>query len=239
MGVVVRGIGTIATVFVLAGSAEAQRPGHPSGHVGISFIAANPIGDLGFFFDEGFGVQLEGGMPISEGGWLRLRTDLGFLVYGLERQRSCYSGPFGCRVGLDLTTTNSIFFGGIGPELTIPVGPIQPYANGTMGFSYFATTSSLDDGFDDFGSTTNFSDVVFAWKVGGGLRVRVGRGHRPVWFDFGVERHDNGVADFLTEGDITDNPDGSIAIFPNRSEANLLTYKFGISIGLGGGRSSR
>jgi len=239
MGVVVRGIGIVSALLVMAGGAEAQRRSGPAANVGISFIAADPVGDLGLFFDEGFGAQFEGGFPISEDGWLRLRGDLGFLIYGHERQRTCYSGPFGCRVGPALTTTNNIFFGGLGPELVLPAGPIQPYVHGTAGFSYFATTSSLDDGYGDFGNTTNYSDAVFAWKVGGGIRVRVGKAGSPVWLDFGVERHENGVADFLTKGDIVDNPDGTVTIFPNRSEANLLTFRFGLSIGFAGERSHR
>ncbi len=52
--------------------------------------------------------------------------------------------------------------------------------------------------------------------------MRVSTGRTPVWLDFGVERHENGVAEFLTKGDIIDHPDGSITVLPNRSEANLV-----------------
>ena len=36
------------------------------------------------------------------------------------------------------------------------------------------------------------------------------------------------------EGDILDHPDGSITLFPNRSEADLMTFRFGVSVGFGG-----
>ena len=107
---------------------------------------------------------------------------------------------------------------------------------GTVGLSYFATISSLSgpDEYRDYFDTTNYSDVVMAVRFGGGARVRVHSGRLPVSLDFGIERHENGIANFLTEGDILDHPDGTVTLFPNRSEANLLTFRLGISIGVGG-----
>ena len=37
---------------------------------------------------------------------------------------------------------------------------------------------------------------------------------------------------YLTEGDIQDNPDGSITLFPVVSEANLVSYRLGVTIGI-------
>jgi hypothetical protein len=85
----------------------------------------------------------------------------------------------------------------------------------------------------DYFDTTNYSDVAVAWKVGGGARVRVHDGRHPVALDFGVGRHQNGIANFLTEGDIFDYADGTIRLLPNRSEANLVTFRFGVSTGVG------
>ena len=104
----------------------------------------------------------------------------------------------------------------------------------SAGLSYFLTSSSLDDndGYGSYLETTNYSDLVFGWKFGGGIRARVGNGHNPVYLDFGVERHDNGVTNYLTEGDIVDHPDGSVTIYPNRSEADLMSFKFGVTVSL-------
>ena len=224
--------------MVAAGGVAAQEHAGPRGGWGLSFVSAEPVGDLGLYFNRGFGGQIDGGWPMSEDGRLRLRGDLGFVMYGYERMHFCYSAPVGCRIEADLTTTNNIIYGGVGPELVLPMGPIEPYAYATAGLSYFATISSLGDewGDADWAETTNYSDVVMAWKLGGGMRLRVSRGPRPVALDFGIERHRNGIADFLTEGDIVDNPDGSITLYPNRSEANLTTFRFGVSVGFGRGR---
>jgi opacity protein-like surface antigen len=142
--------------------------------------------------------------------------------------------PIGCRIEVDVTTTNSVLYGGLGPEVVLATGAVEPYVNASLGFSYFATTSSLSGQSDseDFASTTNFDDALFAWRAGAGVRVQVHGGRNPVALDLGLERHENGVADFLAKGDIQDNPDGSITVFPNRSEANMVTVRLGVTVGL-------
>ena len=226
----------LGALLLSAGAVEAQRRAGPGGFVGLSFVAADALGPMGTLVDHGFGLQLQGGTPAAADGHLRLRGDLGFLIYGHERLFVCYG--VSCRVGSDLTTTNSIFYGGVGPELVLASGAVEPYVNATAGLSAFVTSSSLDDhdGYGPYFETTNYSDVVFALKVGGGLRMRVGHGRHPVFIDMGVDRHVNGVADYLTVGDIVDNPDGSITVYPNRTEANLMTFRFGVSIGFPSGR---
>lgn len=216
-----------------------DRPGaewsrRPAGYFGLGIIGADPVGELAQYFDAGGGLQLEGSVPLEASNRLRLRGDLGFIIYGWERQRVCFSAPVGCRIQMDLNTTNNIFFGGLGPELVLGSGAFEPYVNAMVGFSYFATTSSLEGTWDDrdFANTNNFDDLVLARRVGGGVRWRIAGGRRPVSLDFGVERHQNGVADFLTKGDIEDHPDGSITVYPNRAEANLVTMRFGVSVGI-------
>ena len=226
----------IGSTLVMTSETAAQERSRPGGSVRFSFVSGEPVGELALFFDHGFGAQLDAAWPMSSDGRVRLRADLGWLVYGHERLRYCYSVPIGCRIEEDVTTMNNIVYIGIGPEVGLPMGPLEPYAYGTTGLSYFATVSSLGDGWGhaDWGETTNYSDLVIAFKLGGGIRLRVAPGTRPVSLDVGVERHRNGIADFLTEGDIVDNPDGSITLYPNRSEADLTTFRFGLSVGVGG-----
>lgn len=228
-------LATLSLMAATATSTAAQDRSAPLGAWGLSFVAAEPVGELALYFDNGFGGQIDGSWPMNTDGTVRLRGDVGLLVYGHERMSYCYSVPFGCRIEADLTTTNSIVYAGIGPELAVRLEALEPYVYATTGLSYFATVSSLshDWGYDGPG-TTNYSDFVMAWKLGGGLRLRLTRGPRPIALDFGVERHRNGVADFLTRGDIVDEPDGSITMYPNRSEANLTTFRFGLSLPLGG-----
>ena len=231
-----RGIGTaLVALAIWSGGAEAQRRGEgPAGYVGVALVGAGPLGELADYIDAGGGGQFWGLLPLGDEGRVRLRGDFGFLIYGHERQRLCFSVPIGCRIEVDMTTTNSVLYGGLGPEVVLATGAVEPYVNASLGFSYFATTSSLSGQRDaeDFASTTNFDDAVFAWRAGAGVRVQVHGGRNPVALDLGLERHENGVADFLTKGDIQDNPDGSITLFPNRSEANMVTFRLGVTVGI-------
>ena len=59
-------------------------------------------------------------------------------------------------------------------------------------------------------------------------------GRTPFYLDFGASYQDHGLVSYLTKGDIQDNPDGSITIFPTTSEAKMWTFVFGGSAGLGG-----
>lgn len=213
------------SLLLIASDATAQHRRGPGGQFGVSFSAADARGDLGFAIDQGFGLELNGGLPIAADGHLRLRGDAGFLIYGIENIQYC---DFGCRVVTDLTTTNSIAYIGVGPELVLARGDIQPYVHATAGMTWFLTTSSVDynDGWGPEGETTNYSDHTIGFKYGGGIRFRASR---RVAIDMGVTRHENGPVTYLTKGDIVDNDDGSITMFPNQSEADLLNFQLGLS----------
>lgn len=209
----------------------------PSAYVGVGFIAADPVGDFGLMVDDGFGLQVDGRFPIGFDGGLSIRLDGGFLIYGHESRHMCFPAPVGCRIGVDLNTTNSVAFVGVGPELA-GTGRVAPYVNASVGLSYFGTYSSLsgDDEYEDHFRTRNYSDLVTAGRVGGGVRVRVGStSGGPLLLDFGGTYHRNGIAEYLRKGDIEDLPDGSIVLYPNRTEANLVTFQVGVSFGVGGG----
>ena len=175
-----------------------------------------------------------------------MRLEGGFATYGHESRRVCFSATVGCRVVLDLSTSNNIVFVQAGPRLMRPSGALRPYLDATIGFSYFVTESSLDDadgpGGDDIASTTNFDDVTFSGVFGGGVRMAlpftIPSQHGPVEtaLELGVRYHRNGRVEYLREGDIEDLPDGSIVLHPTRSEADFVSYLIGFSVGLPIGR---
>jgi hypothetical protein len=222
-------------VIALAAAASlgAQEWGPPRGFTGLSFVAGEPVGELGTLFDNGFGAELGGSWSVTENRLLRVRGNAGFLVYGHQQVHYCYPTPYGCQVQGGGSTSNNIFYFGFGPELALPLGPVEPYGYGTAGLSYFTTFSSGYGAYGSYWGGSSVDDVVMAWRFGGGVRMRVGGGPHPLWFDFGVERHENGVASFAAEG--TD-PYGAVILFPYTGEANLLTFRIGLSIGTGSER---
>ena len=207
--------------------------GSPAVWIGVNVLGADPRGGFGEVVDAGFGVGLELQVPLAADGALALRADGGFINYGMERTDVCFSPPVGCRIDVDLTTSNNIAYLGLGPELAAPRGSLRPYVNAGWGISYFFTHSSLEgDDADSFAGTTNFDDLVGQSRFGAGFRTRLGR---TLLLDLGVQYHRNGVVEYLREGDIVDHPDGSITLHPRRSDANLLVYRVGLTFGVGGG----
>ena len=233
--VVMAGLVTILAPALAAKALEAQATRAPLWYIDGTVVGAQPTGEFGLSVDEGWGFELGGRYELDPAGVLSIRSSLGFINYGNETLQFC--SVYGCRVGIDLDTRNNILFGGVGPELGIQLGPLRPYARASVGIGYFVTTSGLsgDDSNYTYASTNNFDDVVFQERVGAGLGLRLSNGRNPVWLDLGADYHHNGVASYLKEGDIVDQPDGSIVIFPRRSEANLWSFRLGVSVGIGRG----
>ncbi len=217
------------SLAVLPARAAGQGAGIPV-RGGLVGIYAAPIGEFEDFVDQGWGFGLHGVLPLDRDGIVGLRADGAYLVYGHERKSACLSQTVGCRIVVDVNTTNSIALAGLGPELSLPAGPLRPYVNARAGFAYIATTSSVEGTRtdEDFASTTNLDDFVFSWGAGGGLAVAFSR---TVGMDIGLTWLDNGRARYLREGDIVDEPDGSIILSPVRSETDLVLFHVGISFG--------
>jgi hypothetical protein len=217
---------------VVAQTEEAVRP--IRGWAGGGLIVAAPVGEFDSYVGTGWGLGGHFGIKLDEYGILSLRADAGFVNYGNEKKRVCLSPTVGCRIEVDLTTSNNIFVFNLGPQLAVPGGPLQPYINASIGGSYFATVSSLSGSStdEDFASTTNFDDFTLSWHLGSGLRIPIHVGQSPFYIDFGARYNINGEVEYLTEGGIIDEPDGSITLNPIRSDANLITFVIGASFGL-------
>ncbi|MFO7261654.1 MAG: hypothetical protein DIU52_010900 [bacterium] len=206
---------------------------------GGAVFVAQPVGEFDEYVDVGFGLGGHVLLRLDPAGVIGLRVDGGFINYGRESKRVCLSQTVGCRILVDLVTSNDILFGTIGPQLAVPSGPVRPYVNGGIGLSYFATTSSVrgtSSSDDDFARTKNFDDVTLAWAAGGGLYIPLRIGSTTFAIDLGARYLLNGEVEYLREGGIEDHPDGSITLHPTRSDANLLVWNIGVSFGIPGGR---
>ena len=206
---------------------------NPAGLIGFSGSLARPVGEFQDFVDWGGGVGAYGVWNIDRRRQIGIRAGGSFVIYGHESYDTQIL-PHTQRVLVEVNTDNFIVDFGIGPQITLGRGPIKPYMYGTVGFSYFATVSSLDgvSGGPDFAHTTNFDDFTAALTGGGGLLLQLTRGRHPVSIDLSTQWTFNGDVDYLTEGDIVDNPDGSLTLYPIRSEANLMTFRIGIAVGM-------
>ncbi len=200
---------------------------------GISGVLARPVGEFQDFVDWGGGIDLYGVISLSRRVPVGMRIDGSFLSYGHESFQQPLSNTIR-RVTVDVDTDNLIASLGVGPQLTLGQGALRPYVYGTVGFSYFATVSSVSGTADPdaFASSTNYDDVTAALTAGGGLLLRISSGKHPVSLDLSAQKTYNGETTYLRKGSLLESPDGSISFIPIRSETNLVTFRVGVAIGV-------
>ncbi|MEP6691934.1 MAG: hypothetical protein ABJD07_12320 [Gemmatimonadaceae bacterium] len=232
----IRSTTALVLAFAVPAIARAQRfevrPLGHSAYLGGDVSYAVPQGEFAGYVDKAWGINGHVIVPVTRGGIFALRLDLGVMQYGDENQRLAFPGTG--RVGLNLNTSNDIFVGQVGPQIMVPDGTFRPYLAGGVGYTHFFTHSSIN-GVDDNASvfnTTNYQDGVFSTSAAAGIYVPLRAGRTPVSLDISARYHWNGSVSYLRRGDIQDNSDGSITVFPHRSRADFLVWHFGVSVGL-------
>lgn len=207
-----------------------EMPRHIMFAVDVGPQLASPVGDFATNVSRAWGVGTAlrlgvRGFPVG------LRADLAYLNYGNERKRVPF-GPTVNRVQVKLNTSNNIALATLGPELAVRRGPIQPYVYAFAGFSYLYTQSSVgDDNGDGSGiaSTTNFHDGGWASGWGSGLRIPLPFTKVQAAIDANARMTRNGVRSYLTRGDITDLPDGTLELNARRSAVDFWQFQVGAS----------
>ena len=215
-----------AALLIAAAAAEAQEPVIPPIGGGVRLINAQPIGEFKNYVDNGWGFGGDVRWFPAGQQVLSLRTDATLLIYGRQTTRECFGT--GCRISIDITTSNNIFSGLVGPELQVPSGPIRPYVNAMAGWTVFWTSSSADgqNGGPDVFQTTNQYDNLFTSAVSGGARIPVGQ---RISVDLNARRHYNGRARYLTRDSFGDGTNTTPLV--RESDVNMWTYSIGLSFG--------
>lgn len=229
---------TLAFVLLAAASSasaqvfmtEPVSMGHGAWMFDLGAQMGRPVGAFQSNVDRAWG----GGFGVRHHfGWLKslgLRGDVSWLNYGNER-KSVPLSPTVNRVLVDMHTSNNIAVFSGGPELMLMNGPAHPYAFAFAGYSLFYTESSAgdDNGSGTFASTTNFWDGGLATGWGGGVRIPFHARSTDAAFDAGARFTRNGARSYLIAGDITDQPDGSLAFNERRTTADFWQYHVGVS----------
>ncbi|MDP9201915.1 MAG: hypothetical protein M3P26_08330 [Gemmatimonadota bacterium] len=229
-----KAVSVLSTAFVFVSSADLQAQvvfnstsGPSRFSVGGNVVMSQPKGEFASNVGRGYGFDLNGMFRIDHRGYVNIRADVGGVQYGKERKDASFFGITG-RIDLDLETTNSIAWGAIGPQIMIPDGPFRPYANAAIAYTMFSTTSTLSDPYGQFQSISNdnANDGSHAWIFGSGVQIPFGTSGA---FNLGGRYYYGGRATYLTKGDITDNPDGTITLNPRNSKTDLVLWQLGVS----------
>lgn len=251
----IRSVGTGSAVWstllflTLTGGASAQQSGlaeaeqtspeagPPRWEWGADVMLARPTGAFAEYVGEGTGFTVFGVRYVDRRRRVGLRLDAEVISYGSRTVRVPLSPsvPF---VDVDVTTDNSIVSFALGPQVLFGGGPVRPYLRGAIGVSEFVTTTSVRSsgavtpGALPFASTENFDDHTFLATAGGGLRWTLSRESRhPIGLQVGGVLTWHGMTSYLREGSISEGLNGETVVAPIRSETNLATLHFGITVG--------
>lgn len=210
------------------GQPEAQREySRFSGTLGL--LNTQPLGDLAT--GPGWGGAASAAWALDPAHRIRLRAEARLAGYGSEERRACLSETVGCLIEVEISTAYTTLYVGGGPELAIPLGGPELVLAATAGYANFAVSSSVrgisDPERENLLTTENFRDDLFAWSVGGDLRI-------PVASQFsimlGAHYQRNGEATYVPEGGIIQNQDGSITLDERTTDANFVALTLGVAV---------
>lgn len=222
---------TMAAPRTVTVANESSAPRMPRWYAGVAADVGRPTGDFRQNVRHAAGATGHVRLRLDPHGLVSLRLEGGYLNYGHENQRTCLANTPGCRIAVNVTTANGILSAGIGPELSLPLGPIRAYAHGLVGVSRLTTFSGLGGGLvpDFVAGDEHFGDNGFAWSTGTGLLVPISR---SVAVDFGASFQGHGRRDYLIKGGVTDNTDGTLNLDLKQSRASLLSFRLGLTTAL-------
>ncbi len=230
---------TMAALTVASpAAAQGDRPARSSAgtYLGGDLLIAQPDGEFKNYVSSAFGISGHLIQNLDDQGIFAVRAELGLLIYGQRTARQSLGGGALGLIGVDVTTSNNIMFGGIGAQVTLPTSVIKPYATGSIGFSYFFTESQVagtNNNNAPFASSNNYSDNGFTTMYGGGLLIPFKNGRNPIALDLGAQFHNNPDIQYLTKNSIVFNgANNPPTITVVRSQANFITYRIGITVGI-------
>ena len=201
---------------------------------GISLAVSQPTGDLRRGGRVGVGVSGFASISADPAGVFGLRLEGGTQNYGTTSFRSASNLGF-FATNLRQITSNDVFWIGVGPQVSVPLGPVRPYGFATVGGANFSTSTTLQYALygDPYGlnrefQATDLSNWAFARAAGGGVRVRVGGVRRTAAFvDLGARWQRVNSVRFLVPGVIPPDVDPNTLALTGRP--SFVTYHLGVS----------
>jgi hypothetical protein len=210
---------TVGDTTIVSQRPRASRRSRFSG--GGSLFYVQPRRDFARHVSGGVGFGLGGAWTADRDGVLGFRAEYQDVTYGYESVN-------------DSSARNVIRSLDVGPQLTIPAGPVRPYVSAAVGVAYTGTEGSVpcyrNCSYDEDGDRLDESYSYLprmTWSVAraAGLLVQMTEakaGRTAWWLDLRVTRRHNGRTRYATRG-------ADEVVYGN---TDYRVYHVGVSAGL-------
>lgn len=165
---------------------------------------------------------------------LHLGAGLGYQNYGWkQRSTNLQDIP---EIDLTVRTTNNIVTPYVLARIEAPYGAMKPFIEGSMGFNYLYTETSLvDDHYEEeIASDVNHDHITTNVGFGGGIKVDLYQGFNSDGDFYGLslvikaKYMLGGNASYLREGDLTSNGN-FLDLNIRESRTDLVTFNIGVA----------
>jgi hypothetical protein len=199
----------------------------------LSFAYGTPKGSFQQTLDrDAFGLDAGFTYQVSQTP-IHLGVGMTYQNYGW-RERSEYFSPAIQEVKVRVRTTNNMVTPHLIARLEPDLGFFSPFVEGTFGFNYLYTESSIVDDWDDeeVASTVNHDYVTSNSGIGAGIKLRLYEGYDAdddfikVSLIIKTRFMLGGEADYLREGDLVRTRRG-LEYNLNRSRTDIRTFNVG------------
>jgi hypothetical protein len=205
---------------------------------GLHFNAGFPQGDFKKEINKnayGIGGQF---FFAPESNPLAIGLEAGFMNYGNETRKERFSLTIP-DVTVDVTTSNNLVQGLLVGRIRVPKGPIRPYGDVLIGFTYLWTETKIKSNGttgEDVASSTNKDDAVFVYGGGGGIMFPVftskpdAKDHFQILLDAGLRYLVGGKAEYLKKGAVIRHDSGVVTYDVSKSKTDMLRLHVGVMV---------
>jgi len=196
--------------------------------LGPSYVT--PLGQLGTYVGGGGGAGGSVQVPLGRGVALDVTAD--YFAAGPTTEQRRWGGPQSPYT-VTITTGTRAFAVGAGPAASLSRGPVRATLHVGAGVAHVTNSSAVSDLYDldPFARATTHTDLTWVAAVGGGLGVRIGRGHAPLWLELSTRWLEMGRTGIVREDHLLVGQISGVYLYPTPTQTRFLLTRLAVAIG--------
>lgn len=219
----------LAAAPTLAAQARDLDPRAPTSLIfGIGYLRGFSRGTLGAAIGDLDGVGGYLVYPLMRRGIVSARFDVGI---GSPPEETIMA-PVAGGAQLEVTTTSSVTYTGLGPQFNFSVGPLRPYVHAGAGITrlVYDLFAAVQSGGVIGSATGSNTQTTFGWLAGAGFRLPLIRGGGVVSLDAQAEYIGGASIDLPVRGSLAIDSTGTLTVGTTRGRVQVLGARVGIAV---------